>query len=140
MAATPVRDKRAAIVTGGATGVGAATAVMLAQRGYDIAIVFSKSCKEAEETADACERAGARAIAINCNVAEDRDCKAAVAEVGDVCAFALDGGPITDALDSTVIDLASDAPRILREGAIDRETIARILGLPTIEVLRSVRP
>ena len=35
MAPTPMRDdKRAAIVTGGATGVGAATAVMLARRGY----------------------------------------------------------------------------------------------------------
>ena len=65
MAPTPVRDgRRAAIVTGGATGVGAATAIMLAQRGYDLAIMFSKSRKEAEETAAACEHAGARAIAI----------------------------------------------------------------------------
>jgi 3-oxoacyl-[acyl-carrier protein] reductase len=81
MAPTPVRDgRRAAIVTGGATGVGAATAIMLAQRGYDIAIMFNKSRKEADETAAACEREGARAIAIKGNVAEDRDCKAAVAE------------------------------------------------------------
>lgn len=67
-------------------------------------------------------------------------CAAAIEEVGQACSFALDAGPIPDALDSTVIDLASDLPRILREGAIDRETIARILGMPTINVLRSVRP
>lgn len=81
MAPTPVRDgRRAAIVTGGATGVGAATAIMLARRGYDIAIMFSKSRNEAEETAALCDRAGACAIAIKGNVAEDAACKAAVAE------------------------------------------------------------
>jgi 3-oxoacyl-[acyl-carrier protein] reductase len=81
MAPTAVRDgKRAAIVTGGATGVGAATAVMLARRGYDVAIMFSKSRNEAEETAALCEREGARAIAIQGSVAEDAACKSAVAE------------------------------------------------------------
>jgi len=80
MAPTAVRDgRRAAIVTGGATGVGAATAVMLARRGYDVAIMFSKSQMEAEETAAACEREGTRAIATRGNVAEDAACKAAVA-------------------------------------------------------------
>ena len=41
-------EKRAAIVTGGATGVGAATALALAQRGYNVAIVYSRSAEEAE--------------------------------------------------------------------------------------------
>ena len=44
------------------------------------------------------------------------------------------------ALDSTVIDCSSPEIRILREGAIDHRTVARILGLPSIPVLRSVRP
>jgi NAD(P)-dependent dehydrogenase (short-subunit alcohol dehydrogenase family) len=74
-----VRDgRRAAIVTGGATGVGAATAVMLARRGYDIAIMFSKSRNEAEETAALCRAENVRAIAIQGSVAEDAACKAAV--------------------------------------------------------------
>ena len=42
-------------------------------------------------------------------------------------------------LDSTVIDCSVDPVRILREGAIDRQTVARILGLSEIAVLRSVR-
>src|ERR1700676_3902730 len=79
MASTPVRDgRRAAIVTGGATGVGAATAVMLARRGYDIAIMFSKSRNEAEETAALCRNENVRAIAIQGSVAENAACKAAV--------------------------------------------------------------
>jgi L-threonylcarbamoyladenylate synthase len=60
--------------------------------------------------------------------------------VGDHCALAIDAGPTAEGMDSTVIDLSGPAPRILREGAIDRQIIARILGVPQIPVLRSVRP
>lgn len=68
-------------------------------------------------------------------------CAQAVASIGGACAIALDGGPAPAGLDSTVIDLASPGgPVILREGAIDRDTVARILGLQEISVLRSVRP
>lgn len=67
-------------------------------------------------------------------------CAEAIAQVGDFCACALDAGPTSGGLDSTVIDCSGDEPRILREGAIDRLTVARILGLPNIPVLRSVRP
>ncbi|MGI8927751.1 MAG: L-threonylcarbamoyladenylate synthase [Tepidiformaceae bacterium] len=65
-------------------------------------------------------------------------CAAAVEQVGDYCQFALDGGPVLG-LDSTVIDCAAPVVRILREGAIDRRTIARILELDQLEVVRSVR-
>jgi 3-oxoacyl-[acyl-carrier protein] reductase len=72
-------DARVAIVTGGATGVGAATALELAKRGYRIAIVYSRSAKEADESAAACEAAGAAAIAVQGDVAHDAACRAAVA-------------------------------------------------------------
>ncbi len=68
-----------------------------------------------------------------------RTCAESVSGVGHACAVAVDGGEV-GGLDSTVIDLASDIPRILREGAIAREVVADILGLQTIDVLRSVRP
>jgi len=67
-------------------------------------------------------------------------CGQAAASVGEACAMALDGGTATAGLDSTVIDCTAWGPRILREGAIDRGTVARILGLKDIPVLRSVRP
>jgi L-threonylcarbamoyladenylate synthase len=66
-------------------------------------------------------------------------CAAAIAGVGESCTFAIDAGPTAAALDSTVIDCSTSEPRILREGAIDRQTVARILGLSDIPVLRSVR-
>lgn len=68
-------------------------------------------------------------------------CAEAVEQLGEACALAIDAGPTLAGLDSTVIDLSRDeGPRILREGAIDRHTVARILGRSEIEVLRSVRP
>lgn len=66
-------------------------------------------------------------------------CEAALTSMGEACSLALDAGPTPAAIDSTVVDCAADQPRILREGAIDRATIARILGLKDIPVLRSVR-
>ena len=66
-------------------------------------------------------------------------CADAVAQLGEFVALALDGGPTRAGLDSTVVDCVSEPPRILREGAIDRQTIARILNLSDITVLRSVR-
>jgi len=66
-------------------------------------------------------------------------CAEAIAEVGESCAIALDGGPTTAGIDSTVIDCSGETPVILREGAIDRQTVARILGLSEIPVVRSVR-
>jgi len=79
MAPIPGREPRpAAIVTGGGTGVGAATAAALAARGYDVAILFSKSANEANETAALCKCEGVRAITIRGDVTEDDDCKAAV--------------------------------------------------------------
>lgn len=67
-------------------------------------------------------------------------CADACEQVGDACAIALDDGATPVGLDSTVIDCAGAETRILREGAVDRQTVARILGLHEIPVLRSIRP
>lgn len=72
-------DARVAVVTGGATGVGAATALMLAKRGYRVAIVYSRSKTEADESVAACKDAGADAIAVQGDVADDAACRATVA-------------------------------------------------------------
>src|SRR3954468_24489272 len=76
---TRVAQKRVAIVTGGETGVGAATALELARRNYSIAINYSRSAREAEETVALCRDAGTDACAIQGNVADDADCRRIVA-------------------------------------------------------------
>ena len=71
-------DRRVAIVTGGATGVGAATALALAQRGHHLAVVYSRSKGEADQSVAACVAAGAQAIAVQGDVADDAACRRAV--------------------------------------------------------------
>ncbi|NWH09357.1 MAG: glucose 1-dehydrogenase [Alphaproteobacteria bacterium] len=67
---------KSAIVTGSATGLGAAVAEGLARRGANVVINFTKSEKEAQETAARCEALGVKAVLAQGNVALDADCKA----------------------------------------------------------------
>jgi 3-oxoacyl-[acyl-carrier protein] reductase len=63
------------IITGSARGVGAATAMALAKRGAAVAVNFSSSESEAERTAAECRALGGDAIAVQCDVAADADCR-----------------------------------------------------------------
>jgi len=74
-------SKPVALVTGSATGIGRAEAIALAEAGYDVAVNYSRSAGAAEETAAACEAAGAKTVVIGCDVADDTQVKAMVAEV-----------------------------------------------------------
>jgi 3-oxoacyl-[acyl-carrier protein] reductase len=68
--------RKVAIVTGSGTGVGAATALMLAQRGYELAITYSRSEAEAKASEAACRAAGADTLLLRADVAQDADCRA----------------------------------------------------------------
>jgi 3-oxoacyl-[acyl-carrier protein] reductase len=63
------------IVTGSATGIGAACVLELARRGARVVINYSKSETEARETAAACEKVGGAALLVQANVADDADCR-----------------------------------------------------------------
>lgn len=63
------------IITGSATGIGAACAVELAKRGWRTVINYTKSEAEARETARECEKQGGEALLVRANVAEDADCR-----------------------------------------------------------------
>jgi 3-oxoacyl-[acyl-carrier protein] reductase len=69
------KDGLYAIVTGSASGLGAATASILAKGGGKIAVNYSNSKKEAEETADLCRKAGAEIVVVQGDVSRDEDCK-----------------------------------------------------------------
>jgi len=63
------------IVTGAATGIGAACALRLAATGARVAINYSKSEAEARKTAAACEAAGGKVIVVKGDVSSDADCR-----------------------------------------------------------------
>lgn len=48
--------------------------------------------------------------------------------LGDAVALILDGGPCSEGMESTVLDLTSDVPEILRPGAVPAEALRRVLG------------
>jgi 3-oxoacyl-[acyl-carrier protein] reductase len=68
-------DREAFVVTGSSSGVGAATALLLARSGAGVAINYSRDPRPAEEVAQACIAAGGDAIPVQANVASDADCR-----------------------------------------------------------------
>ena len=74
-----LKDK-VAIVTGSATGLGAAVALQLADKGCNVVINYTKSEKEAKETLAACETKGVQALLAQGDVSEDADCRRIVDE------------------------------------------------------------
>lgn len=67
------------IVTGGGTGVGAATSLDLAKRGYNVMIGFGSRLQPAEETAGKCRALGAEVDILQMDVGKDEGCRALVA-------------------------------------------------------------
>ena len=72
--------KKVAIITGSATGVGAATAILLAEKGCNVVINYTRSKDEALETAKHAEELGVETIVIQADVSKDDECKAMVTE------------------------------------------------------------
>lgn len=64
-----------AIVTGAASGVGAATAQLLAQRGYDVLLNCRSSAAAGDAVAQGCRAAGADALVVQGDVASDATCR-----------------------------------------------------------------
>ena len=68
-------EGKAAVITGGGTGVGRATALELARRGCSVLINYSRSKDDAELTAADITALGVRGIAIKADVADDAACR-----------------------------------------------------------------
>ena len=67
--------RRAALVTGGAKGIGRAVCLALAEKGMDIAVNFAGSAAAAEETAAACRAFGVRAVTLQADVRRPENCQ-----------------------------------------------------------------
>ena len=74
------KSGKVAIVTGSATGLGASCAMDLAERGWNVAINYTKSKKEADETYEAVKAKGVEAILVQADMGQDDNCKKLAAE------------------------------------------------------------
>ena len=71
-------DNPVAIVTGGSRGVGAATAKMLSENGWNVIITCSSSIAEAEKVAESCSNESAQVLALQADVSDNTDCIATI--------------------------------------------------------------
>src|SRR5215831_17332842 len=65
--------RRVAVITGASRGIGAATASVLAKRGFRVVVNYRSSAQEAEQVVAAIKEAGGEAVAIRADVTAPGD-------------------------------------------------------------------
>ena len=64
---------RVLVITGGSRGIGAATAVLAAQRGYDVCISYVRNSDAAEFVTEKIRHNGGKALAVRADVSSEED-------------------------------------------------------------------
>jgi NAD(P)-dependent dehydrogenase (short-subunit alcohol dehydrogenase family) len=123
------KDGLCAIITGSASGLGAATAAMLATDGARIVVNYSSSQKEAEQTADLCRAAGGDVVVVQGDVSRDEDCR-------KIVAAAAAWGRV-----DTLINNAGTTKHMAHENldGLSAEDFQRLFGVNTIGPFQMVR-
>ena len=66
-------NDRVAIITGGSRGIGRATAIAAAKRGFRIVVGYASNQAAANEVVSIIERSNGKAVAVKCDVAEENE-------------------------------------------------------------------
>jgi 3-oxoacyl-[acyl-carrier protein] reductase len=126
----PDGPRPTALVTGGGTGIGRATSLLLARRGHPVVVNYSRSADDAATCVEAITNGGGRAVAIQADVSDDEAARAMVAEAND--AFGAIGVIVSNA--GTTEHLAMDD----LEGATD-EIFTRLFAVNVLGAWHTVR-
>jgi NAD(P)-dependent dehydrogenase (short-subunit alcohol dehydrogenase family) len=118
----------ALLVTGASRGIGAATAVLAAQRGWDVAINFARDEASAARVAQAVRQAGRRALLLQADVSDDAQVRAMFA--------ALDAAQ-ADGRIGALRGLVNNAGVVDRAQRVDEMTPERLQRMFGINVLGS---
>jgi 3-oxoacyl-[acyl-carrier protein] reductase len=121
------------LVTGSASGLGAATALQIARDGARLIVNYASSKKEAEETAEACRKAGAaEVLVVQGDVSKDEDCKklaAAAAPWGRLDALVNNAGTTKFAAHGKLDELSAE----------DFQRIYAVNVIGTYQMIRAAR-
>ncbi len=63
--------RKVVLVTGGSRGIGAATCILAARKGWDVAVNYTSNAQAAEEVVQQIKAAGGRAMAVQADVANE---------------------------------------------------------------------
>lgn len=127
-------ERRTMLITGGSRGIGAATAVLAAERGYDVAISFVANADAAASVVEACGAFGAEAVAVRADVGVESDIVALFDEAADALGrldvFVNNAGILHTAsrLDEFSVERLEEVVRVNVVGAIvaAREAVRRM--------------
>lgn len=118
-----VMSDRVAVVTGGSRGIGRATALLAAKRGWRVVVGYATNAGAAQEVVSAITGAGGKAMATRCDVASEADILAlfkAADGFGELGALVNNAG---------VVDVSA---------RVDEMSAARIARIMTVNVTGSM--
>jgi NAD(P)-dependent dehydrogenase (short-subunit alcohol dehydrogenase family) len=116
------------IVTGGARGIGAATAVAAARRGWAVGVGYRDRADAAAEVVQQCRQAGGAAVAVRADVSVEADVLALYATVE------AELGPVRALVNNAGINAA-----IARLDEMDAERVERLLRVNVLGALLCCR-
>jgi NAD(P)-dependent dehydrogenase (short-subunit alcohol dehydrogenase family) len=120
--------ERVVLVTGGSRGIGAATARIAAQRGWSVAVNYTANEAAAQEVVQAVRETGRRAIAVQADVADERQVVRMFEEVDAQL------GRITDLVNNAgVVDVAA------RVDEMSGARLQRMFGINVIGTILCAR-
>jgi NAD(P)-dependent dehydrogenase (short-subunit alcohol dehydrogenase family) len=113
------------VVTGGSRGIGAATAVRLAEAGHDVAIGYRRAEREAQDVRDRVLAAGTRCLTVRADVTQEEDVDRLFAAAAEQL------GPVTGLVNNAgatmhVGDLADTPVAVVRE-VLDLNLLGAVL-------------
>jgi 3-oxoacyl-[acyl-carrier protein] reductase len=76
-------SRKAALVTGAATGIGRSAVLALVRAGFDVALNYSSSEAAARETAAQAGKLGAKTLLVRCDVSDEKGVRAMLKKVED---------------------------------------------------------
>ena len=109
------------LITGGSRGIGAATAILAAKRGYDVALTYQSNATAANEVAEKIRATGRKALMLQADVAVEADVLSVFKQVDEQL------GRI-DAL----VNNAGILEKIMRLEQMDAARWQRVLGVNVI--------
>ena len=74
-------ERKKALVTGGATGIGRSAVLALARAGYDVAINYATSAEAARQVAAEAQALGAQTLLLQCDVSDDAAVRAMLQQI-----------------------------------------------------------